>query len=161
MYHPAIKLIEDSQIQGRGLVAESFIAQGLVVWRPNPADRPISWAEIQSWPEEKQREFERYGFQCGQAEFMLAQDIDRFMNHSCDPNTWWEGQTLVARRDIQAGEEITYDYATADILLAFEMPCNCGSQFCRGLITNRDYLNPAWQQQYGRHLPPHVLQALT
>ncbi|HXV97850.1 MAG TPA: hypothetical protein VEC93_05445, partial [Anaerolineae bacterium] len=46
------------------------------------------------------------------------------------------------------------------ILLAFEMPCSCGSQFCRGVITNRDYLNPAWQKQYGHHLPQHVLQAL-
>ncbi len=136
--------------------------QGEVVWRPNPTDKPISLAEIWTWPEEKQREFERYGFQCGPAEFMLAQGLDRYMNHSCDPNIWWAGEhTLAARRDIQPGEEITYDYASADILLEFQMPCHCGSPLCRGVITNQDYLNPAWQQRYGQHLPAYVLQAIT
>ena len=41
-----------------------------------------------------------------------GQDADDFMNHSCDPNTWMEDEvTISARRDIQAGEEITADYA--------------------------------------------------
>ncbi|MBI1880573.1 MAG: SET domain-containing protein [Chloroflexi bacterium] len=128
MYHPSVKLTETSEIEGKGLVVESFIARGEVVWWPNPDEKPIPLAEIKAWPEEKQQEFERYGFQCGEAEFILAQGIDRYMNHSCDPNTWWDGEyRLVARRDIQPGEEITYDYATADILLEFQMPCNCGS----------------------------------
>ena len=68
--------------------------------------------------------------------------------------------TLVALRDIQAGEEITYDYSTADIDRAFEMKCRCGSSRCRGTISNLDYLDPAWQDHYGSKLPPHVLAAI-
>ena len=39
-------------------------------------------------------------------------DLADFMNHSCDPNVWMQDEvTLVARRDIQLGEELTADYA--------------------------------------------------
>jgi hypothetical protein len=83
------------------------------------------------------------------------------MNHSCDPTTWWAGSiTLVARRDIEAGEEITYDYSTADLDHIFEMKCTCGSPRCRGTVSNRDHLDPEWQAQYGSNLPPHMLDAI-
>jgi len=43
-------------------------------------------------------------------------NIARFINHSCRPNCWWEvvGDTIWIRasRRIEAGEELTYDYAT-------------------------------------------------
>ena len=43
-------------------------------------------------------------------------NIARFINHSCQPNCWWEvvDQTIWIRasRTIQPGEELTYDYAT-------------------------------------------------
>ena len=38
-----------------------------------------------------------------------------FINHSCDPTCGMRGATvLVALRDLEAGEAITYDYATTD-----------------------------------------------
>lgn len=43
-------------------------------------------------------------------------NIARFINHSCQPNCWWEvvDKTIWIRasRTIQPGEELTYDYAT-------------------------------------------------
>jgi histone-lysine N-methyltransferase SETD1 len=43
-------------------------------------------------------------------------NVARFINHSCTPNCWIEiaGKTIWIRasRTIQAGEELTYDYAT-------------------------------------------------
>ena len=83
------------------------------------------------------------------------------MNHSCDPNTWWaDGKSIVARRNIRPGEEVTYDYSTTDVDLVFEMECACGSSNCRGRISNLDYLDPTWREQYGSNLPPHVLTAI-
>jgi SET domain-containing protein len=67
----------------------------------------------------------------------------RWLNHSCDPNSevlskwdheantmraWW-----VALRDIEIGEEITYDYAFAGEVAE---PCACGTARCRGLIVD-------------------------
>ena len=47
------------------------------------------------------------------SEAVIARKPTFFQNHSCDPTTWWvDDITLVARRDILPGEEITYDYGT-------------------------------------------------
>ena len=72
-------------------------------------------------------------------------DQTRWFNHSCSPNTevrsrwdheantaraWW-----VALRDIEPGEEITYDYA---FIGEAAEPCACGAPTCRGVIIDPD-----------------------
>jgi hypothetical protein len=150
--HPAIVRRFDGSIHGCCLVTTQQIRKGEVVWE---LDEPTyTWNEIQSWSEAR-------GFQCGVDRYSLPEGLSREMNHSCDPNTWWSGSTtLVARSDIQPGDEVTYDYSTADVDRSFEMECICGSSRCRGTISNRDYLDPEWQRQYGSNLPPHVLAAI-
>ena len=56
-------------------------------------------------------------------------------NHSCDPNTGYEGLNLKALRDIQAGEELTLDYACLldEVMGSFE--CHCGSPNCRKVVS--------------------------
>lgn len=159
MIHPAIVGSGEDSIHGVCLVATEKILQGEVVWM---LDEPMySWKEIESWSAERRQAFDWYGFQCGVDRYSLPEGLSREMNHSCDPNTWWSGSiTLVARRDIGAGEEVTYDYATADVDHEFEMECRCGSLRCRGTISNRDHLDPDWQSRYGTNLPPHVLAAI-
>jgi hypothetical protein len=79
-------------------------------------------------------------------------------NHSCEPNLWWAlPYTLVARRDIAAGEELTNDYATSTGEAAFTMPCRCGSAVCRGVVTGSDWARPELQQRYGDHWVPGLL----
>ncbi|KAJ8475520.1 hypothetical protein OPV22_019247 [Ensete ventricosum] len=64
--------------------------------------------------------------------------LARFINHSCEPNCYTkvitvEGQKKIfiyAKRHISAGEEITYNYKFP--LEEQKIPCNCGSQRCRG-----------------------------
>jgi uncharacterized protein len=84
----------------------------------------------------------------------------RWFNHSCDPNTEvmgrWddEAQTMrawwVALRDIEVGEEITYDYGfTAEVA----EPCACGAPLCRGVIADDDPENLA-------RLPEHLRRLL-
>jgi len=159
MLHPAVAASREDSIHGVCLVAARRIEKGELVWE---LDEPkYTWKEIESWSEERRRDFDWYGFQCGVDRYSSPQGLSREMNHSCDPNTWWSGSTyLVARRDIETGEEITYDYSTSDVDHVFEMECSCGSPLCRGTISNRDYLDPAWQQRYGTNLPPHVLAAI-
>ncbi|HEU5007493.1 MAG TPA: SET domain-containing protein [Jatrophihabitantaceae bacterium] len=76
-------------------------------------------------------------------------------NHSCDPNLWWSGDELVALREIAAGEELTYDYATdgpAGVLgPGALLRCNCGSMRCRGLIEADDRQIPELQRRYAGH----------
>jgi SET domain-containing protein len=53
-------------------------------------------------------------------------NIARFINHACRPNCWFEvvGKTIWIRasRNIQQGEELTYDYATVG---EKTIPCRC------------------------------------
>lgn len=161
MISDAIQATEQGTIHGRGLVATRLIRCGEVISRVEPEATRVPCTEVACWPEERRREFEFVGFQCDADCFAIAEGIDRYMNHSCDPNTWWaDSETLVACRDIQPGEEVTYDYATTEVTLDWEMTCHCGSAACRGKVTNRDHLDPAWQQRYGDHLPAHVLAAI-
>ena len=61
----------------------------------------------------------------------------RFLNHSCAPNCEAElldGKIwIVALRDIQAGEEITFDYGY-DLEDYRDHPCACGASECVGYI---------------------------
>lgn len=85
----------------------------------------------------------------------------RFGNHSCDPNLWWaDALTLVARRDIGLGEELTNDYATSTGLSDFRMPCACGTENCRGVITGEDWRLETLQREYLDHWTPVLLKRL-
>ncbi|MGB9601579.1 MAG: SET domain-containing protein [Verrucomicrobiia bacterium] len=69
----------------------------------------------------------------GSVEWNLA----RFINHSCSPNA--EAQIIdghiwiVAIRDIEEGEEITFNYGY-DLENYREHPCRCGAENCVGFI---------------------------
>jgi len=76
------------------------------------------------------------------------EDTD-FVNHSCDPNAGWKGQIfLVTMRNIQADEEITFDYATAVTLEGYGFRCDCGAINCRGQVTSRDWMLPEIQKRH-------------
>lgn len=78
--------------------------------------------------------------------------LDDYVNHSCDPNCGlrFEGEDLllVALRDLEAGEEVSFDYSTC---LVAEPPldsCGCGSARCRGKIEAFQSLPTEMQERY-------------
>lgn len=68
-------------------------------------------------------------------------NIARLANHSCDPNCEVENDDdqiwVIALRDLQKGEEVTYDYGY-DIEHFLEHPCRCGTERCVGYIVRTD-----------------------
>ncbi|HEX7758491.1 MAG TPA: SET domain-containing protein-lysine N-methyltransferase [Caulobacteraceae bacterium] len=58
------------------------------------------------------------------------------VGHACDPNTRpsFDLMALIARRDIAAGEAITFDYLTTELAIADPFDCYCGALTCRGRI---------------------------
>jgi hypothetical protein len=80
-----------------------------------------------------------------------------WVNHSCDPNAGLRGQiTLVAMRDIAAGEEICFDYAMSDVSDYDEFECRCGAIGCRGRVTGSDWMRPELAARYAGYFAPHV-----
>lgn len=161
MLHPLIQVTHNDVIEGKGLVSTGFIAKGEVVSRLEPNQRTYRIDYILGLSDEQQDAYMHYCYQCDEENVVCEDGDEKYMNHSCDPNTWWlDDETMIARRDIQPGEELTYDYATTDVDIPFEMSCQCGSENCRGMIRHTDYLLPEWQTQYGNYLPKHVLAAV-
>ena len=88
--------------------------------------------------------------------------MDYFVNHSCDPRVWMANKTtVVARRDIQDGEEITGDYTVWESDPAYVVdPCMCGSALCRGRFTGDDWRVPELQARYHGHFLPYIAQRI-
>lgn len=86
------------------------------------------------------------GFHIAGSSLTALDDAERF-NHSCDPNVGVKGQILIlARRDIEMGEELTFDYETTDTDMTHFL-CNCGSPLCRGGIDGNAWKLPEYRQR--------------
>ena len=81
-------------------------------------------------------------------------DLDDFVNHSCNPNSGIKVTNkkvvLITIKNIQKGQEITFDYSTTMDEDDWEMDCNCGSQYCRKMIRDFKYLSKEIQEKYIR-----------
>ena len=85
------------------------------------------------------------------------------MNHSCDANLWMRDEvTVVARKDLAAGEELMQDYALyttkPDWILA---PCHCGSPHCRHIVTGNDWQRLDVQERYRGHFSPFLNERIS
>lgn len=92
-----------------------------------------------------------------------GEDIGYFINHSCDPNVWMQdAYTLIAKRDIGIGEELTADYAfwEADEDFISEWECDCGASLCRKRVTGRDWRMPELQERYKNHFSPLIYKRI-
>jgi SET domain-containing protein len=144
--------VKPSPIEGRGLFAVAPFARGEVVCvkggyvfdraRLSELQPLLGSAEIQ----------------IGEELFIGPLDVDSregsmiYSNHSCEPNIGVAGQIVfVALRDIEAGEELTHDWATTDDD-DYRMECRCRAQSCRKVITGQDWRRRDLQEKYGEHI---------
>lgn len=78
--------------------------------------------------------------------------FDDIINHSCDPNCGLketaEGLVCIAIRDIENGEELSWDYSTLQNSGWWSMTCQCHSPHCRGLIGDFRDLPVHTQEKY-------------
>jgi SET domain-containing protein len=137
-----------SQISGRGLVAVDRIAEGEVVAVKGGHIRTTE--QMRALPERLQNS----GVQITDDLHLVAVEdheyeaVMLFVNHSCQPNVGFAGNVvLVAMRDVDAGEELTTDYAMFDDYEG-SMDCSCGRPGCRRVVDGRDWMRPELQERY-------------
>jgi hypothetical protein len=161
---------EHPKYGGYGLFATAKIHKGEVVWREDKQfeDTPeYSFDEINKWPEEKRKSWTHFAYQISEThmkgpdsekEVNPDHDAANFYNHSCDPTTWYDSyKVITARRDIEEGEEITYDYCTSELQeTKLILDCGCGTKACRHKITRNDWKIPELQEKYKGHFLQHV-----
>ena len=129
--NPALE-VRRSPIEGNGLFATEAIARGTVCVEMGGRliDAP-GLARIAATG----KPYSAFALAADRHVLQADDDLARFGNHSCDPNLELAGPTtLVARRAIAAGEEVTVDYATMSDAPGWSMQCNCGAPACRGVI---------------------------
>jgi SET domain-containing protein len=140
--------IRQSAQHGRGVFAAAPIAMGEEILRfTGPLLTP---AEIRA---------DLYHLQIGEALYLgPSGEADDYVNHSCTPNSGFrDGLTLVAMRDIAAGEEITWDYSTAIDEAGFPgFDCQCGAAACRGRVRSFRDLDAATRARLAPWVLPYL-----
>jgi SET domain-containing protein len=140
--------VRHSAIHGRGVYATSFIEKDTQI---------IEYVGERINKKESERRGmvqQEKSLETGDAAvyiFTLSKNYDidgnvpwntaRLINHSCDPNceAWVVGRRIYihATRDIQSGEELTFDYGF-DVDCYEDHLCLCGRAGCIGYIVGRD-----------------------
>jgi len=146
-------LVNKSIIEGRGCFAASSIKRGELICFMR--GKPLSIAQvIEKYKSGKLRIEDP--LQIKEEQYLDLEEPYIFFNHSCCSNATIIGEVkLIAIKDIEKGEEITYDYSstewTSDKFGKYKewtMKCNCGSVFCRKLIKEFPSLSPELQNKY-------------
>ena len=79
------------------------------------------------------------------------------INHSCEPNCGIAGTSSVqALRDIEIGEELSFDYAMSDSSHYDEFTCACGKDKCRDKITGMDWKKKDLQVKYSKYFSAYI-----
>ncbi len=79
------------------------------------------------------------------------------INHSCEPNCGMAGTSSVqAFRDIEIGEELSFDYAMSDSSQYDEFNCACDKDKCREKITGMDWQKKDLQSKYSHYFSAYI-----
>ena len=137
--------IARSDNEGRGVFTEVFIPAGASILTIHG---PLRTNEELTDPYEDAR-----SYQIGHRLHVSPADpYGPFINHACEPScglrTNCTSLLLVAIRDIAAGEELTYDYATTSRDDPWRLECRCRAPTCRRLIGEFKDLPPDLQRRY-------------
>jgi uncharacterized protein len=142
--------LKESPLAGKGLFAKELIKKGELVVDFSQGDG--EYFSTADWDKIYSLDFD-YGIQVDDDLFFSAKDPTQvedadFINHSCDPTCGVKGKVqIVAMRDINPGEEISFDYAMSESS-DYSMECKCGRPGCRKVITGNDWQIPELQEKY-------------
>jgi hypothetical protein len=147
--------VRDSRLGGKGLFTKLPIKKGEVV---------IVWGGTLMTEEDIKKGKYRKGtsVEIDEGTYLAVKlnepsSKEDLMNHSCNPNLWLKDEvTLVAKRNIKKGEELTADYGTWVSRPYWKMKCNCGSVLCRDTITGNDWKRKDIQKRYRNHFSPYL-----
>jgi len=137
--------VRRSGVHGKGVFALQDLAEGETLIEY--VGEVISWDEAQDRhphdPEDPNHTFYFHVNEDRVIDALHGGNSSRWINHSCNPNCEADEDNdrifIKAIRNIQAGEELNYDYGLIidepyTKKLKAEYPCWCGSANCRGTL---------------------------
>jgi hypothetical protein len=139
LLHPDL-VIRNSPLSGRGLFAIRKILKGTIIWRwDKDNERIYTKSQLAKFSKRYQDIVRKYGNEYNNQRINYSIDASKYWNHSCDPNTAPLTSEIlymdIAIKDIEIGEEMTFDYS---LVMSGKWPqsfrCNCDTRNCRGII---------------------------
>ncbi len=131
--------LRGNAIAGFGIYATTAITQGEVIFKGEAEEhRLVTARHVHAhWNEVEKKAFEHYAFPLSEAVYEIWDKEPcnwAPQNHSCEPNTGYDGLNVIALREIKTLEELTLDYETFLDDSAASFTCHCGTVSCRGTI---------------------------
>jgi D-alanine-D-alanine ligase len=133
-------IMKGNAIAGYGIYATRDLpAKTLIFKGEEMPQRIVTRRYVERYWNVKEKEtFRKYAYPLSKEVFLLWDNNPANwapQNHSCDPNTAYEGLNVVALRHIKQGEELTLNYASFLDEHMEPFNCRCGAANCRGLVT--------------------------
>ena len=124
-------VVKRASTKGKGVFAVEPIKKGEVV---------LKWDMSHKLKQDDLKHLSQYDKDhlnyIGKGQYIVMASPEKYVNHSCNPNTYVKNGKDVALCYIKKGEEITTDYS-ANSLKSWQMECHCGNKNCRKIIEGR------------------------
>jgi hypothetical protein len=147
MLHPDTHIEYFNAEIGHGIVANTFLAKGTLIWCLDKLDRLLTQKQMRELDPLLFDSVFHFSYRNKYGEFVVPWDAARFMNHSYTPNCLLTPYDFeIAVRDIYPGEQLTCDYGTLNIVEAFEYS---GAPAGRECVSPDDllYFHSMWDEQ--------------
>lgn len=133
-------VMKGNSIAGYGIYANQDIRAKELIFKGEEMPQRIVTRRFveENWNIKEKEIFGKYAYPVSKEVFLLWDNDPAGwapQNHSCEPNTTYEGLNVIALRDIAKGEELTLNYASFLDENMESFVCQCGSPHCCGLVT--------------------------
>ncbi len=133
-------IMKGNAIAGYGIYATQNIpANELIFKGEEMAQRVVTRNYVDhNWGVSEKETFRKYAYPLSREVFLLWDNDPSAwapQNHSCEPNTTYEGLNVVALRNIAKDEELTLNYASFLDENMEPFNCQCGAANCCGIVT--------------------------
>lgn len=148
MINPKIILTNNSK--GKGVIAAKNISEGELILEFE-----------KNFVKDNTDHNTEYRLRLDENLFQISVDpenIENFINHSCDPNSFvnYELLELRALRNIKKDEEICFNYFTCDWENEDTFECRCDSSKCRKIISGFKHLPLEEKLKIKNHISPYI-----
>ncbi len=135
-----IYTMKGNAIAGYGIYAtQNILAKTVIFNGEEMSQRLVTRNYVDRYWNVKEKEtFRKYAYPLSKEVFLLWDNNPANwapQNHSCNPNTAYEGLNVVALQNILQGEELTLNYASFLDEHMEPFNCRCGAINCCGLVT--------------------------
>ena len=131
--------MKGNAIAGYGIYATQYLQPNELIFKGEEMPQRIVTRNYVAryWDVKELETFKKYAYPLSKEVFLLWDNNPANwapQNHSCNPNTAYDGLNVVALRNIPQGEELTLNYASFLDENMEPFNCRCGAANCCGWV---------------------------